>query len=41
MKKPVKFNELYDLHEVLDYIQKKYAIPVYDFYGYKGYYENN
>lgn len=39
MKKPVKFNDLYDLHEILDYIEKKYDIPVYDFYGYRGYYE--
>ena len=39
MKKPVKFNDLYDLHEILDYIEKKYKIPVYDFYGYRGFYE--
>jgi hypothetical protein len=40
MKKPMQMNGMYDLHEVLDYIEKKYKIPVYDFHGYRSHFDN-
>lgn len=39
MKKPVKIDDVYDLHKILNYVEKKYSLPVYDFYGSRGHFE--